>query len=109
MIVEELASVPLTSSQQSPGSPLVSALAEDGAGGLWIGTVAGGLLHHRGGHVEHLGTGDGLGDDRGTALLRAGRFAALAGPLLWALIVDAGEGGAGITCLRDVTLEKAGA
>lgn len=47
---------------------VVTAIASAPGDGLWIGTVAGGLLRHQDGSYSRITTADGLGDDRITAL-----------------------------------------
>jgi diguanylate cyclase (GGDEF)-like protein len=48
--------------------PAVTALGLARGGGLWIGTVAGGVLRFHAGTVTRITRRDGLGDDRVTAL-----------------------------------------
>ena len=43
-----------------PTKELLTALAEDAGGSLWIGTWGDGLLRLRGNSLEHYGTGEGL-------------------------------------------------
>jgi ligand-binding sensor domain-containing protein len=56
--------------------PAVTALARGAGDALWIGTVAGGVLHLQGGRLRRVTRREGLGDDRVTAL-RVGRDGAL--------------------------------
>jgi ligand-binding sensor domain-containing protein len=48
----------------------VGALLEDPGGGLWVGTLGGGLLHFRHGQVTAYTSAQGLSGDSVTALLR---------------------------------------
>jgi diguanylate cyclase (GGDEF)-like protein len=56
--------------------PAVTSLALAADGGLWVGTVAGGVLRLHGGAVTRITRREGLGDDRVTAL-RVGRDGAV--------------------------------
>lgn len=48
----------------------VSALLEDHGGAIWIGTISTGLFRLQQGHIEHLGTEDGLPNNRVLAIFQ---------------------------------------
>jgi diguanylate cyclase (GGDEF)-like protein len=85
-----------------PGEVAVSALALDREGGLWIGTVATGVLRHKEGALTRVTRRDGLGDDRVTALRVDGDGSVWVGTFAGVARIHAGRvtrPGAGSTAL----------